>query len=89
MGYLAGITVVRALVCILVFVALSACSSHRDFIQLDYDPTIPIMPSKPSLPIKMLTGNSGPDEVMKAYVATVVIQKSYIDEVNNMIDSLM
>lgn len=92
MGYNAGDRVMKALVLGyvsgVVLLLLPACSSHRDVIQLDYDPTVPIMPNKPTLPIKSLNENSGPDEVMKAYVATVVIQKSYIDEVNYMIDSL-
>ena len=71
-----------------IILTLSACAHKNDFIKVDYKPITPSLPKKPSLPIKSLNNLSKPDQVIKAYVATVFIQKSYIDEVNNMISSI-
>ena len=67
---------------------MASCSAKKEFIRVDYKPTIPMLPQKPLLPIKKLDALSSPDQVIKAYVASLVIQKSYIDEVHNMINSL-
>ena len=79
---------IMKIIAIILFILLSSCATKKEFIRVDYKPTIPTLPQKPSLPILALTSKSEPDHVMKAYVASLVLQKSYIDEVNNMINSL-
>jgi len=76
------------IITIILFILLASCATKKEFIHVDYKPTIPTLPQKPSLPVRALNSKSAPDEVMKAYVASLVLQKSYIDEVNNMINSL-
>jgi hypothetical protein len=65
-----------------------SCASKKEFVRIDYNPSIPALPKKPSLPIRHLNNKSTPDQVMKAYVASLFLQKSYIDEVSIMMDSI-
>ena len=78
------------LILTIIFVSLSlcSCSTPKKIIEVDYKPSDIPVPTKPSLPIRSLSLKSNPDEVMKAYVASVYLQKSYIDEVIKMIDSI-
>ena len=69
------------------FLFLAACSASKP-ISVNYKPIIPSLPPPPDLPIKNLHINSSYSDVVKSYVSAVKIQKSYIDEVNLMIDSL-
>ena len=78
----------KTIIVIILCVLISSCSTKKEIISVDYKPTIPALPQKPTLPIKKLNNLSTPDQIIKAYVVSVILQKSYIDEVNNMINSL-
>ena len=63
----------------------SGCTARRKSFDIQYKQNDIILPESPELPVKMLTNESRYDTVMKAYVASVVLQKSYIEEVHRMV----
>jgi hypothetical protein len=84
----------RLLILFIIFftIALMGCaSSPPKSVEIPVATTYPVpdIPCEPHYPIFDLKENDTPDKVIKAYVATLQLQRGYIKEINRLLRSYL